>query len=460
MIASVPSASRYDVVVVGGGLAGVVVATLLAKQGRRVALVEPRSEWGGRYPVTSIGGLAVASGPTLAMDYYQFGAADAYFEAIGLSLAVLTRQGAVVNREPIQTIHGRHRVTLASNRNELIEELQREYGESQSRIDALLTDLEASRSALAPLFDRRVSDSSAGRWTSLRRQAAARAFVSRLSGTDVAGYAEARGWPPSLGKYLAMLSAFVASGSEPQSPASEVFRLGTVMRGLVTLPEGTAGLCRLLVSRFEALGGHVIRASVTKVDPGPRPSLEVGGQRLDAGTLIVNSSKPPGATAARVSDAQGFSNCTLVVTVPENCIPEPMARHLLVVDGKDEDREAWTLTQVGLQADERRGLTVSLRERTRVDGERAMERMSPALIDLMPFSQGNIAYAGCVSDRDVAAPIGDDLWGGSRWRPRRVGWAQAGRFPVWWLADAECPWIRDASEYHAALLVDRIVEAA
>ena len=75
-----PSATRYDVVVVGGGLGGAAVATLLAKRGRRVALVEPRPEWGGRYAGRRVGGVPIPLGAPLAMGYERLGAADAYFE--------------------------------------------------------------------------------------------------------------------------------------------------------------------------------------------------------------------------------------------------------------------------------------------------------------------------------------------------------------------------------------------
>src|SRR5690242_6956820 len=42
-----PKANRYDVIVIGGGHNGLVAAGLLAKRGRRVVVLERRSQTGG-----------------------------------------------------------------------------------------------------------------------------------------------------------------------------------------------------------------------------------------------------------------------------------------------------------------------------------------------------------------------------------------------------------------------------
>ncbi|MBI3608446.1 MAG: FAD-dependent oxidoreductase [Nitrospirae bacterium] len=164
-----PSTVRYDAIVVGGGLAGVAVATLLAKRGRRVVLVEPRPDWGGRTPVQRVNGVSISSGATLAAGYERMGRVDAYFESIGMSLELLIRESSVMKREPVQTLWGDHRVTMGSSRADVLEELRREYRMTSADGEAMLADVESSRSLLDPLFDPPLSKSADSPWLRLRR---------------------------------------------------------------------------------------------------------------------------------------------------------------------------------------------------------------------------------------------------------------------------------------------------
>ena len=52
-----------DVMVVGGGLAGLAAATTAARQGRRVTLLEARSEAGGRARTTTQDDFLLNEGP-------------------------------------------------------------------------------------------------------------------------------------------------------------------------------------------------------------------------------------------------------------------------------------------------------------------------------------------------------------------------------------------------------------
>jgi len=75
----------------------------------------------------------------------------------------------------------------------------------------------------------------------------------------------------------------------------------------------------------------------------------------------------------------------------------------------------------------------------------------------MPFAEGRLAFEGVTRDEDAPDPVDAKTWGEASWRVRRFGWAQAGRTPVWWVADASDPWLGDAGAYRAALAVDRLV---
>jgi glycine/D-amino acid oxidase-like deaminating enzyme len=454
-----PSATRYDVVVVGGGLAGAAVATLLAKRGRRVALVEPRPDWGGRYAARRVGGVPVPLGATLAMGYERLGAADAYFEAVGLSLSLLSRESPAMKREPVQTIWGPHRITMTANRPDFIEELRREYRVGEPGVEAMLTDLDAARRALAPLCDPSPSEAAKGAWAHLRHAAAARSFAARFGRLDPADYAEARGWPAPLSAYLDALRSVVASPvSDRDAGAEALYRLGLALQGLVTLPAGRSGLCRLLVARCEALGGRVVRAPITAAGGGRRPFVEAEGERLEGVALVVNARRPPGDDGASEAPGDVGATVTFAFTLPADRVPEAMGRFLLV--SGDGERDGWALSRFRLddggQGTPRETVAVScagpMDARRRA---REAERFAERLTKLAPFAGGAVTFLGAISDDEVPDPVEAKAWTGAAWRPRRWGWAQAGRSPVWWLADAGSPWLDDPAAYRTALAVEQ-----
>lgn len=67
------SAREHDVIVVGGGVAGLVAASTLASSGRRVLLLEARGKLGGRASsfVDRVSGDTVDNGPHILMGCYQ-----------------------------------------------------------------------------------------------------------------------------------------------------------------------------------------------------------------------------------------------------------------------------------------------------------------------------------------------------------------------------------------------------
>ncbi len=448
-------------VVVGGGLAGAAVAALLAKRGRRVALVEPRPDWGGRYAGRRVGGVPVPLGAPLAMGYERLGVADAYFEAIGLSLGLLIRESPAMKREPVQTIWGRHRITMTSNRPDFIEELRREYRVGESGVEAMLADLEAVHRALAPLCDPSPAEAAEGAWGHLRRAAAARSFAARFGRLDRAGYAEARGWPVPLSAYLDGWKGFVApAASDRDAGAKTLYRVALAFQGLVALPAGRSGLCRFLVARCEALGGRVVRAPISAVGGGRRPFVEAGGERIEGAALVVNARRPPGDDGTAGAPDESGATVTFAFTLPADRMPEAMGRFLLVLG--DGERDGWVLSRFrlddGVQGTPRDAVAVSCpgpmdARRRASEAERFAERLTV----LAPFAKDAVAFLGAVSDEDIPDPVEAKAWTGAAWRPRRWGWTQAGRSPVWWLADAGSPWIDDAAAYRTALAVEQYV---
>ncbi|HYE58764.1 MAG TPA: FAD-dependent oxidoreductase, partial [Rhodothermales bacterium] len=120
-----PQRDRYDVVVIGGGLAGCAVASLLARDGLSVLLAERQ-----RYPVHKL------CGEFLSVEV------QATFERLGVGVAVRAA-GAVPVRRALLTTPGHHRLALPLPGTAL--------GLSRYRLDALLFD--AAREAGAEAYE-------------------------------------------------------------------------------------------------------------------------------------------------------------------------------------------------------------------------------------------------------------------------------------------------------------------
>src|SRR5215831_11477404 len=101
-------AVRYDALVVGAGMSGLVCATILARGGMRVAVIEAAKRAGGRMQTVSHQGYAIDLGP-LVWDAYEVKTALAA-AAVGdvalvelaapAALRVLTVDGAKLLGEP------------------------------------------------------------------------------------------------------------------------------------------------------------------------------------------------------------------------------------------------------------------------------------------------------------------------------------------------------------------------
>jgi hypothetical protein len=228
-----------------------------------------------------------------------------------------------------------------------------------------------------------------------------------------------------------------------------LFRVATAHRGLVALPGGLADVCALVASRFEGHGGDVIRTPITMVGGGSEPFVETDGRRLTTRAVIVNSRCRPG------TDGSGTSTVvsTAAFSVPSSCVPDAMSGYLLIAEGSD----TWSLARRrvesagGASSD---AFTMSCRGRLEGKDAKALEAR---LVELMPFAEGRVAFDGIIRDEDAPEPAELKAWGERAWRERRFGWAQAGRTPVWWIADASDPWLGDARAFRTALAVDRFV---
>lgn len=429
-------------VVVGGGLSGIATATWLAKRGKRVVLVEPRAEWGG---------VTVRFGPRAVTGHERLGWADAYFEAIGLSRALLVREGVTFAREPIQLIWGPRRLTLGQQRADFAEELRREYRVTDPEVAALLADLDAIYDTLAIRMDPAPTADTRASLARLRALAAARTFAARFGALAPAAYVRARGLADAFAAYLESWRSALAIDDDPAG--AWLFRTATAHRGLVSLPEGRAAVCRLLVARFQALGGEVLRTPVLAVGVGREPFLETDGRRISAQALIINARRQPGA---QIREQAYDPITTATYTVPVSGVPEAMGAYLLVVDGT----ETWSLARrrhegTGRAAIDR--LEVCYRGQP---AGRDADLMRERVAAFLPFAAAHVTSSGAARHDETPDPVDPKLWEAVSWRVRRADWVQAARAPVWWLPDQCDPWLGDAREYRAALTLTSVVYPA
>ncbi|MCD7034420.1 FAD-dependent oxidoreductase [Metabacillus sp. GX 13764] len=74
---------RYDAVIIGGGIAGLTAALYLAKEGKKTAVLEKSSRFGGRAMTINKNGVLMNLG---AHALYKGGEADKIFEELGVSI--------------------------------------------------------------------------------------------------------------------------------------------------------------------------------------------------------------------------------------------------------------------------------------------------------------------------------------------------------------------------------------
>ena len=74
---------KFDVAIVGGGLAGLTASIYLAKVGRKVIVLEKSSQFGGRGMTTNKNGICMNLG---AHALYRGGAAFITFNELGMTL--------------------------------------------------------------------------------------------------------------------------------------------------------------------------------------------------------------------------------------------------------------------------------------------------------------------------------------------------------------------------------------
>ncbi|MBI5183342.1 MAG: NAD(P)/FAD-dependent oxidoreductase [Nitrospinae bacterium] len=117
----------YDVIVIGAGIGGLTTASLLAKRGFKVIVLEQNDHPGGYCGTLSQDGYIFDMGASLFWGFDEGGCFYSLFSELGIMDRML--KGDRIRRlDPgFQTVLPNHRIDLFSDRNRFFEEIKREF---------------------------------------------------------------------------------------------------------------------------------------------------------------------------------------------------------------------------------------------------------------------------------------------------------------------------------------------
>ncbi|MCI0572865.1 MAG: desaturase [Myxococcaceae bacterium] len=241
-----PSRHVYDVIVLGGQLGGALAATLLAKRGVKVLLVEHEGTGAGY----EHGGWLLPYAPFLLPPVRSMPAVE---QAVGeLNLGVPLQRTLRPHHPELQLALSDRRVDLHGDERRRTAELARAFGEAAgAALDSRLSAMAALHDRSDPFFMKLLPlppDGLMDRWR-LERETAASPGLSVPPALDAGEPADA---------LLLGLLRFVSNLHAPSAPVARARPLSQVLEGPLFVPGGREGLRELLLRRFLELGGEVV----------------------------------------------------------------------------------------------------------------------------------------------------------------------------------------------------------
>ena len=429
----------YDVIVLGAGLSGLLVAALLARRGRHVLVLEEDKNPGGLSHQVLLGKYTFLHGPFLFLGFEREGIYDRIFMELGLSLTSLKREGKLFRKSspPFQVIFPNHRLNIFEDEGNLIDELSREFPSKRSQITAFIEVVGAGYGLLRPMINSRrrrlmtIKDYiyhfqgsiKEGMKTRLLQRRAAREIIEEFN------------LDQELQRVIELiLSIFTGKPFETATELDLLLVFGLMRREIIGINGGIPQLGELLIGVIRKFQGDVIfshkateliiqRKNVIEIRT-PKEIIKVLGQCI----VNIPFSRLPGMRSERQILAFYYG-------IPSGKLPLPMMNTLLVawalhVPGTTEtgfiislsgQDEKWAAPE-GQRALQ---VIVGVEGRTLLDAEQVnaiRQIVEKQLRELIPFSNHSLLFLGTRifpgSKSPRLAALGDSLIN----RARIKGW--------------------------------------
>jgi len=244
-IAAGPSRHVYDVVVLGGQLGGAFAASLLAKRGYRVLLVEHD----GLGPGYEYEGYLLPYAPFVAPQLRTMPQVEEAFAELGLSTTV--QRSLKPNVPDLQLVLPGHRLDLPHAESRRLQELTREFGDAGAQVNSLLS-LASVQHEQSDSFLKQAPELPPDGWLQSWRL---KKMVERHP--ELTMPLALTGTAPPIPLLLALLR-FVTYLAKPNGLLPATRTLSQVLHASTRYPGGREGLRELLYRRLSELGGDLL----------------------------------------------------------------------------------------------------------------------------------------------------------------------------------------------------------
>lgn len=320
-----------EVIVVAEEWRGYAIAALLARSGRRVSVVTLGKS--PALPAHLYPSFSFAHGPWLYFGFEKGGLADTLFSELAFSVPILRQEGYYHRMAPpLQVVLPSQRIDLSSDREELLDDLKREFGPSYGGIRALLTELDKNDLDIYPAIGRVSSLEPRGlrdRIAIFREKWNQRKSIRGSGAQKALAFIRHHLADPHWESFLGLQSLFAFQKPLDQMSVLDLLILhGGLQRGAIRLVGGDARLNQLFIDLVRKYQGEVIGADTpVKILRGRRGEGEVsieGRGTFRAPFLVV-------ALPESIPEpSSGAGELWVAFEASQEVIPDPMRETLVL----------------------------------------------------------------------------------------------------------------------------------